>query len=236
VIVGVPKEIKNNEYRVGMTPAGVEMLSKAGHTVFVQKTAGEGTGIADAEFEQAGATILGTADEVFEKADMIIKIKEPLDPEFPRLRKGQILFTYLHLAGDKELTQKTLETGCIGIAYETMEREDGSLPLLVPMSEVAGRLATLEGAKYMQRTYGGRGIFLGGVPGTDPAQECQQAARDRRNIPGPREDAQDDTLVHKGSCEECRPDYRQRACHGSQGPVAHYERHAQDDEKRRSDS
>jgi alanine dehydrogenase len=170
VIVGVPKEIKNNEYRVGMTPAGVEMLSKAGHTVFVQKTAGEGTGIADSEFEQADATILGTADEVFEKADMIIKIKEPLEPEFPRLRKGQILFTYLHLAGDKELTQKTLETGCIGIAYETMEREDGSLPLLVPMSEVAGRLATLEGAKYMQRTYGGRGIFLGGVPGTDPAQ------------------------------------------------------------------
>ena len=170
MIVGVPKEIKNNEYRVGMTPAGVEMLVKAGHTVFVQKSAGEGTGLADSEYEEAGAKILKTAADVFEKSEMIVKIKEPLEPEFPMLRKGQILFTYLHLAGDRELARKTLETGCVGIAYETMERRDGSLPLLVPMSEVAGRLATLEGAKYMQRTYGGRGIFLGGVPGTDLAQ------------------------------------------------------------------
>jgi alanine dehydrogenase len=168
--IGIPKEIKNNEYRVGMTPGGVEMLAKAGHSIVVEKAAGSGTGFADSEYEKAGATILGTADEVFEKADMIIKIKEPLDPEFARLRKGQILFTYLHLAGDKELTTRTLETGCIGIAYETMESRNGSLPLLVPMSEVAGRLATVEGAKYMQRTFGGRGIFLGGVPGTEPAQ------------------------------------------------------------------
>jgi alanine dehydrogenase len=116
VLIGIPKEIKNNEYRVGMTPAGVEMLVREGHSVVVQKSAGEGTGLSDAEYVEAGATILDTADEVFAKADMIIKIKEPLDPEFPRLRKGQILFTYLHLAGDRTLTEKTLETGCIGIA------------------------------------------------------------------------------------------------------------------------
>lgn len=170
MIVGVPGEIKNNEYRVGMTPAGVEVLTQAGHTLYVQKTAGEGTGVADSDYEKAGAVILATADEVFEKSEMIVKIKEPLEPEFPRLKRGQILFTYLHLAGDKELTTKTLETGCIGIAYETMETPQGTLPLLVPMSEVAGRLATVEGAKYMQRTYGGRGIFMGGVPGTSPAE------------------------------------------------------------------
>jgi alanine dehydrogenase len=170
VKIGIPKEIKNNEYRVGMTPAGVEMLVQAGHELFVEKSAGEGTGLPDSDYVSAGAKILKTADEVFKTADMIIKIKEPLEPEFARLRKGQILFTYLHLAGDKELTTNTLETGCIGIAYETMELKDGSLPLLVPMSEVAGRLATVEGAKYMQRTFGGRGIFLGGVPGTEPAQ------------------------------------------------------------------
>ncbi len=170
MIIGVPKEIKNNEYRVGMTPAGVDVLVSEGHELYVETSAGAGTGFDDADYEKAGAKILKTADEVFKKADMIIKIKEPLDPEFPRLRKGQILFTYLHLAGDRALTEKTLETGCIGIAYETMELKNGSLPLLVPMSEVAGRLATVEGAKYMQRTFGGRGIFLGGVPGTQPAQ------------------------------------------------------------------
>ena len=131
--VGVPKEIKNHEYRVGMTPAGVEMLAKAGHTVFVQKGAGGGTGIADSEYEQAGAKILASAKEVFDKAEMIVNIKEPLDPEFPMLKRGQILFTYLHLAGDRELTRRSLETGFIGIAYETMEREDGSLTLLVPL-------------------------------------------------------------------------------------------------------
>jgi alanine dehydrogenase len=170
VKIGIPKEIKNNEYRVGMTPAGVDVLVSEGHELYVETKAGTGTGFEDADYEKVGAKILGTADEVFKTADMIIKIKEPLDPEFPRLRKGQILFTYLHLAGDKQLTLNTLETGCIGIAYETMESKNGSLPLLVPMSEVAGRLATVEGAKYMQRTYGGRGIFLGGVPGTQPAQ------------------------------------------------------------------
>lgn len=170
MLIGIPKEIKNNEYRVGMTPAGVEMLTREGHSVVVQKSAGEGTGFADSEYEVVGAKILDTAADVYGKAEMIIKIKEPVDPEFEIIKKGQILFTYLHLAGERKLTEKTLETGCIGIAYETMERKDGSLPLLVPMSEVAGRLSAVEGAKYLQRTFGGRGIFMGGVPGTQPAQ------------------------------------------------------------------
>ena len=170
MLIGIPKEIKNNEYRVGMTPAGVEVLIGEGHDVIVQETAGEGTGIPDSDYVKAGAKILGSAKEIFKKSDMIVKVKEPLEPEFPLLRRGQILFTYLHLAGDRKLTSKTLETGCIGIAYETMEREDHSLPLLAPMSEVAGRLAVIEGAKYLEHTYGGRGMLLGGVPGTEPAR------------------------------------------------------------------
>ena len=170
MIIGIPKEIKNHEYRVGMTPAGAELLVTAGHTVYVQNTAGEGTGIGDDEYTSIGAKILPTAKEVFDTAEMIIKIKEPLEPEFPMIREDQVLFTYLHLAGDENLTKKILETGVVGIGYETMEMEDGSLPLLVPMSEVAGRLAIVEGAKYVQRTFGGRGIFLGGVPGTEPAK------------------------------------------------------------------
>ena len=168
--VGIPKEIKDNEYRVGMTQAGVELLVKAGHPVFVQVGAGEGTAIDDTEYQKAGATILQTAAEIYQNAEMIVKVKEPLEHEFPMLRKDHILFTYLHLASDRELTIRTLETGCIGIAYETMELDDGSLPLLVPMSEVAGRLAVVEGTKYLQRTFGGRGLLLGGVPGTHPAQ------------------------------------------------------------------
>ncbi len=168
--VGIPKEIKNNEYRVGMTPAGVEALVAAGHEVFVQKSAGEGTRIPDEDYVRAGAEILPAAKDVFDAADMIVKVKEPLEPEFPLFHRGQILFTYLHLAGDRELTDRVLGLGIVGIAYETMEREDGTLPLLVPMSEVAGRLATVEGAKYLQRTFGGRGIFLGGVPGVLPAK------------------------------------------------------------------
>jgi len=170
VIIGIPKEIKNHEYRVGMPPSGVEVLVAAGHTVYVETKAGEGTGIPDKDFEVAGAKILPKAKDVFDKSEMIIKIKEPLDPEFSLLRKEQILFTYLHLAGDEKLTHRLLETNCIGIAYETMEDEKGELPLLVPMSEVAGRLAIVEGAKYMQKTFGGRGIFLGGVPGVKPAK------------------------------------------------------------------
>ena len=170
MIIGIPKEIKNHEYRVGIIPAGVELLVDTGHKVYVQTRAGEGPGIGDDEYKAAGAEILPTAEDVFNKAEMIIKIKEPVGPEFSMMRKGQIWFTYFHLAGDVELTKKTLETGVVGIAYETMEAENGSLPLLVPMSEVAGRLAIVEGAKYLQSTFGGRGIFLGGVPGTEPAK------------------------------------------------------------------
>lgn len=169
MIVGIPKEIKNHEYRVGMTPAGVELLVRDGHEVFVEKDAGIGSGFEDADYQAVGASILPGAAEVFEKAEMIIKVKEPLEPEFDMLRQGQILFTYLHLAGDRELTERTLKTGCIGIAYETMEDERGRLPLLTPMSEVAGRLSIQEGAKYLERAFGGRGQLLGGVPGTDPA-------------------------------------------------------------------
>ncbi|MCX7702691.1 MAG: alanine dehydrogenase [Planctomycetota bacterium] len=169
--VGVPKEIKNNEYRVGMTPSGVEMMTSAGHQVFVQKGAGEGSHIPDSDFVKAGAEILPDAKAVFEAADMIVKVKEPLEPEFALFKKGQILFTYLHLAGDENLTKRLLNLNkIIGIAYETMEAPDGSLPLLTPMSEVAGRLSIIEGAKYLQRTFGGRGIFLGGVPGVLPAK------------------------------------------------------------------
>jgi len=180
VKVGIPKEIKNNEYRVGMTPAGVEALVAAGHEVFVQKSAGEGTRIPDEDYVKAGAEILPAARDVFDAADMIVKVKEPLEPEFPLFHRGQILFTYLHLAGDRELTDRVLELGIVGIAYETMEREDGTLPLLVPMSEVAGRLATVEGAKYLQRTFGGRGIFLGSG---DPPSFQDRAEQERQYRP-----------------------------------------------------
>lgn len=168
--VGTPKEIKKDEYRVGMTPAGVELLREAGHTVYVEKNAGQGTGIPDSDYKKAGAEILPTAKDVFEKSEMIIKVKEPLAPEFKLLREGHVLYTYLHLAGDIELTKKLLEIKIVGIAYETMEEEDGTLPLLVPMSEVAGRLAIHEGAKYIERPFGGAGILLGGVPGVLPAK------------------------------------------------------------------
>lgn len=169
MIVGIPKEIKNHEHRVGMPPAGVELLADAGHTIYVESQAGTGSGFSDEEYKAAGATILPQAEEIFAKAEMIIKVKEPIGKEFEMLRPGQILFTYLHLASDEELTKKTLKTGCIGIAYETMQDNLGRLPLLVPMSEVAGRLAVIEGAKFLERAYGGRGILLGGVPGTPPA-------------------------------------------------------------------
>ncbi len=168
--VGIPKEIKKDEYRVGMPPAGVELLIQAGHTVTVEKNAGQGTGIPDSDYEMVGAEILPTAEDVFEKSEMIIKIKEPLEPEFSLLREDQLLFTYLHLAGDIKLTKKLLDLKIVGIAYETMEEEDGTLPLLVPMSEVAGRLAIQEGAKYLERPFGGAGILLGGVPGVLPAK------------------------------------------------------------------
>lgn len=170
MIIGVPKEIKADENRVAITPAGVSSFTRHGHTVYVQKNAGVGSGISDADFEAAGARILDTPAEVFDIADMIIKVKEPLAPEFPLFKKGQILFTYLHLAPEPELTKMLMEKEVVSIAYETVQLDDGSLPLLTPMSEVAGRMATQIGAHHLEKAYGGRGVLLGGVPGVPPAE------------------------------------------------------------------
>jgi len=163
--IGVPKEIKIKESRVGLVPGGVRQLIKDGHEVYIQTQAGIGIGITDDEFKNAGAKILPDAAAVFEKADMIIKVKEPQPSELAMLRPHHILYTYLHLAADMELTRGLMKTGCTGIAYETIQYPDGSLPLLVPMSEVAGRMATQVGASYLQIDHGGKGILLGGVPG-----------------------------------------------------------------------
>ena len=165
MLIGVPKEIKTREYRVGMTPAGVRAFVTQGHPVLVQASAGEGSGIADNAYARAGATIVPTAAEIW-SADMVVKVKEPLPAEFAFFRKDLILYTYLHLAAEPELTRKLVETGVCGIAYETIELADGSLPLLRPMSEVAGRMAVQVGASCLQKEHGGKGILLGGVPGT----------------------------------------------------------------------
>ncbi|MDE3056704.1 MAG: alanine dehydrogenase [Bacteroidota bacterium] len=169
MIIGVPKEIKTNENRVGLLPVGVQTLKSFGHTVLVETKAGVGSGFDDETYAKAGAKISKTAKEVYHKADMIIKVKEPIKPEYSLIRDGQILFTYFHFAASKELTQAMMKTRAVCIAYETVQRADGSLPLLIPMSEVAGRMAPQEGAKYLEKTMGGRGILLGGVPGTEPA-------------------------------------------------------------------
>jgi len=169
MIVGLPKEIKDNENRVALVPAGVRALVSAGHEVVVEANAGTGSGITDAEYSAAGARILPTADEVFAKADMIVKVKEPVGPEYQRLRPGQILYTYLHLAPAKELTQMLLDRKVAGVAYETITAANGSLPLLTPMSEVAGRMSVHVGAFYLQKSNGGRGVLLSGVPGVPPA-------------------------------------------------------------------
>jgi alanine dehydrogenase len=170
VIVGLPKEIKDNEYRVGLTPAGVRALSDAGHEVIVEKTAGEGSGFDDALYQKAGAKIIDSADDIWAKAEMIVKVKEPIAPEYPRMREGQLLFTYLHLAPDRELTEQLLKRKVTGIAYETITDRRGGLPLLTPMSEVAGRMAIQVGAHYLEKMAGGRGILLGGVPGVPAAR------------------------------------------------------------------
>ena len=170
MIVGLPKEIKDNEYRVGLTPAGVRALRDAGHEIVVEKSAGDGSGFEDALYQRAGAQMLNTADEVWAKADMIVKVKEPIAPEYPRMRAGQLLFTYLHLAPDRELTKQLLERKVTGIAYETITDRRGTLPLLTPMSEVAGRMAIQVGAHYLEKMSGGRGILLGGVPGVPAAR------------------------------------------------------------------
>lgn len=167
--VGIPKEIKPNEYRVAMVPAGVDALVRAGHEVLVERSAGEGSGISNEEFEKAGAKLVGTADEVFEAADMIVKVKEPVGPEYTRIRPGQTVFTYFHFAASEPLTQAMIDSGATCIAYETIEDTQGRLPLLTPMSEVAGRMAIQEGAKFLEIPMMGRGILLGGVPGVEPA-------------------------------------------------------------------
>ncbi len=167
--IGLPKEIKDNEYRVGLTPAGVNALVGAGHQLFVQKSAGEGSGFADEQYVKAGATILETADEVWQTGEMIVKVKEPIAPEYPRMREDQLLFTYLHLAPEFELTKQMMERKVTGVAYETITDKHGRLPLLTPMSEVAGRMSVQVGATYLEKMNGGRGILLGGVPGVPAA-------------------------------------------------------------------
>ena len=170
MIIGVPKEIKNNENRVGMTPAGVKELVAHGHTVYVQHTAGEGSGFADAEYVAAGASILPTIEEVYAAAEMIIKVKEPIEPEYKLVKKGQLLFTYFHFASDLELTEAMLASGATCIAYETVTNPQHTLPLLIPMSEVAGRMSVQEGARFLEKPQGGKGILMGGVPGVKPAK------------------------------------------------------------------
>ncbi len=170
MIVGVPTETKTHEYRVSMTPVGVDELSRRGHTVLVQKDAGLGSGITNDEYAAVGATIVDTAKEVFDRADMIVKVKEPLPPERKLMRDGQVMFTYFHFAADRALTEDMIKTGSIAIAYETITDRNSHLPLLTPMSEVAGKMSIQEGAKFLERPTMGRGILLGGVPGVEPAQ------------------------------------------------------------------
>ena len=168
--VGVPKELKNHEYRVAITPAGVHELSRAGHQVFIEENAGTGSAIPDTDFVAAGATILPTADDVWTTSELVLKVKEPVPEEYHRMRKGQVLFTYLHLAASRQCTDALLGSGITSIAYETVQAPDGSLPLLAPMSEVAGRMAPQVGAHHLQRDGGGRGVLMGGVSGVYAAK------------------------------------------------------------------
>src|SRR5712692_9300092 len=170
MIVGLPKEVKDNEYRVGLVPAGVKALTSAGHRVLVETNAGDGSGITDQEYINAGGETVGTAEEVWSRAEMVIKVKEPIAPEYRFLREGLILFTYLHLAPARELTRALLETGVTGVAYETITSDQGHLPLLTPMSEVAGRMSIQVGATYLEKINGGWGVLLGGVPGVAPGR------------------------------------------------------------------
>lgn len=170
MIIGIPKEIKNNENRVALTPAGAKELVKKGHTVYVQHTAGQNSGFPDSAYEEAGAHMLPTLEEVYERAEMIVKVKEPIAREYPLVRKGQVVFTYFHFASEEALTRAMLESGSICVAYETVENPDRTLPLLIPMSEVAGRMSIQEGARFLEKPQGGKGILLGGVPGVKPAK------------------------------------------------------------------
>jgi len=170
MLIGVPEEIKPDEYRVALTPAGAEMLAHSGHDIVIEKGAGLGSGFTDDFYERAGATILDTADEVWSRAGMIMKVKEPISPEWPKMRKDQVIFTYFHFAASEELTKAVIDSGAVAIAYETVELDSGELPLLTPMSEVAGRMAVQEGAKYLEKPQGGLGVLLGGVPGVKPGK------------------------------------------------------------------
>lgn len=170
MLIGVPKEIKPDEYRVALTPAGAEMLTQAGHQVVIETNAGLGSGFTDDFYENAGAEIVDTSDEVWQRAEMIMKVKEPIRPEWPKMREGQVLFTYFHFAADEELTRAFLKSKATAVAYETVELSTGELPLLTPMSEVAGRMAVQEGAKYLEKPQGGLGVLLGGVPGVLPGK------------------------------------------------------------------
>ncbi|MFQ5489303.1 MAG: alanine dehydrogenase [Phycisphaerae bacterium] len=170
MVIGVPKEIKTHEYRVSVVPSGVEELTRRGHQVVVETHAGQGSGLSDAEYADAGATIADARETVYAQADLIVKVKEPLPDEWKLIRSGQVMFTYLHLAADRKLTDGLLSTQCVGIAYETITDPQGRLPLLTPMSEVAGRMSIQEGAKFLERPMMGRGILLGGIPGVEPAK------------------------------------------------------------------
>ncbi|MDR0895858.1 MAG: alanine dehydrogenase [Prevotellaceae bacterium] len=170
MIIGIPKEIKNNENRVGMTPGGVRALVKQGHTVYVQASAGANSGFPDAEYIAVGARTLPTIEEIYAIAEMIVKVKEPITPEYKLIKPGQVLFTYFHFAADRALTEAMIASGAICIAYETVEKADRSLPLLIPMSEVAGRMSIQEGARFLEKPQGGKGMLLGGVPGVKPAK------------------------------------------------------------------
>jgi alanine dehydrogenase len=170
MIIGVPKEIKTNENRVALVPAGTELLVAAGHTVLVEAGAGLGSGFSDEAFEQAGARLMPAAEDVWARAEMIVKVKEPIASEWPRMRRGQVIYTYFHFAASEPLTRALIDSGAVAVAYETVELPTGELPLLTPMSEVAGRMAVQEGAKYLEKVHGGRGVLLGGVPGVAPAE------------------------------------------------------------------
>lgn len=169
MIIGVPREIKSDEYRVAMIPSGVEELTRAGHNVLIERNAGTGSGIPDADYAQSGANVVATHEEVFSNAELIVKVKEPMPSEWPLLREGQTIFTYFHFAADENLTRNLLESKVTAVAYETLQGRNRDLPLLTPMSEVAGRMSIQEGAKYLERPQEGRGILLGGVPGVEPA-------------------------------------------------------------------
>src|SRR2546422_7503878 len=169
MIVGVPREIKTAEHRVALVPAGVESLVGDGHTVVFEQGGGEGSGFSDEAYRGAGASVVPGAGEVWAKAELVVKVKEPVEPEWPCMRKGQVVFTYFHFAASEPLTRAVIRSGIVAIAYETVQLASGELPLLTPMSEVAGRMAVQEGAKYLEKVYGGSGVLLGGVPGGVPA-------------------------------------------------------------------